>query len=88
MGVPVNTATDINGKVVDVSHLTSDELLERVRADDETRLNINHDELEDFFRTSEKSELVLKDIAPYVSSDDLQNLQDKLDNELETLGED
>lgn len=87
MGVPVATAADIKGRTIDVSHLSAKELMDRVRADDETRLNIGTPDLGDFFQTSVKSVLVLKDVSAYISPEDLGLLDDKLDDELEALGE-
>ena len=90
MGVPVTTASDINGKTVDVSHLSSEELMNRIRADDddETRLGIGTPDLGDFFQTSINSCLVLKDLSAYISIEDLKPLEDRLGEELEILGED
>jgi len=85
MGVPITTATDEDGNDVDVSGMSSQEFMEKVRSGE---LSLPLSELSESFLTGEKSEMVIKDVSAYVSLDDFKGLEDKLSNELKTLGED
>jgi hypothetical protein len=85
MGVPIKTATDADGKDIDVVGMSSKEFVDKIRAGE---LQLCLEELGDCFQTGEGSQMVVKDVSAYVCLEDVKELEDKLDDELKTLGED
>jgi hypothetical protein len=88
MGVPVKTAIDAldaDRKIISVEGMSSKDFVEKVKAGE---LDLCLSDLSDSFQTGENSGMVIKDVSAYASLDDLKGLEDKLDAELKTLGED